>query len=65
MADRVRWRKSSYSGGGDGNACVEVASGRTRVGIRDSKAPGRAALTIPAAGFTVFLEALKSPTSMP
>ncbi|MEU0477049.1 DUF397 domain-containing protein [Streptomyces olivaceus] len=60
MADRVHWRKSSYSGGGDGNACVEVASGHPRVGIRDSKTPGEATLNIPAAAFTAFVEALKN-----
>jgi hypothetical protein len=53
------WQKSSYSGGGDGNACVEVADRRTHIAIRDSKAPARATLTFPSTAFTPFIEALK------
>ncbi|MET8897213.1 DUF397 domain-containing protein [Streptomyces albogriseolus] len=56
-----RWRKSSYSGSGDGNACVEVAPRRTRIAIRDSKAPSRAILTVPASAFAAFVDALKRP----
>ncbi|GAB3277897.1 hypothetical protein GCM10027589_03800 [Actinocorallia lasiicapitis] len=33
------WRKSSYSDDGIGSACVEVAVGSGRVGVRDSKRP--------------------------
>jgi hypothetical protein len=53
------WRKSSFSGSGDGNNCVEVADSPTHISIRDSKAPARAALTFPAGVFAVFLDALK------
>lgn len=53
------WRKSSYSGGGDGNACVELARTPTLTAVRDSKAPARATLTFPAAAFGPFIEALK------
>ncbi|MFI8236313.1 DUF397 domain-containing protein [Streptomyces sp. NPDC085866] len=53
------WRKSSYSGPDDGNACVEIANSPTHIGIRDSKAPARATLTFPADAFTPFIEALK------
>ncbi|WP_143664330.1 DUF397 domain-containing protein, partial [Streptomyces murinus] len=31
------WRKSSYSGPGDGDACVEIADTPTHVSVRDSK----------------------------
>jgi hypothetical protein len=55
------WRKSSYSGGGDGNNCVESASHSFRVAIRDSKIPARATLTFPAGAFTAFIETLKTP----
>jgi hypothetical protein len=51
MTTPGNWRKSSYSGGGDGNDCVEIANSRTHVAIRDSKAPADA--------FTTFVEALK------
>ncbi|WP_330461828.1 DUF397 domain-containing protein [Streptomyces sp. NBC_00820] len=57
------WRKSSYSGGGDGNNCVEIATRPTRIAIRDSKAPDRATVTIPAEAFTPFVEALKKTPS--
>ncbi|MEU2051744.1 DUF397 domain-containing protein [Streptomyces bungoensis] len=53
------WRKSSYSGEGDGNECVEVADSPSRIAVRDSKDPARATLTFPAEVFTPFIEALK------
>lgn len=54
------WRKSSYSGAGDGDSCVEIANDLTQVAIRDSKTPARATLTFPTGAFTPFLDALKS-----
>ncbi|MET9448891.1 DUF397 domain-containing protein [Streptomyces cinerochromogenes] len=62
MTQAVHWRKSSYSGGGDGNTCVEVAHLDTHISVRDSKAPARAALTFPAPAFASFIEALKAAT---
>ncbi|NMO36902.1 DUF397 domain-containing protein [Streptomyces sp. GMY01] len=59
MFTPTTWRKSSYSGGGDGNNCVEIATSPTRAAVRDSKAPGRATLTFPAPAFLTFLETLK------
>ncbi|MFG2356035.1 DUF397 domain-containing protein [Streptomyces sp. NPDC048521] len=53
------WRKSSYSGPGDGNECVEIANTPTHVAVRDSKTPTRAPLAFPAPAFAAFLEALK------
>ncbi|MFF1275660.1 DUF397 domain-containing protein [Streptomyces marokkonensis] len=53
------WRKSSYSGEGDGNNCVEIATSPTRTAVRDSKAPARATLTFPAPAFACFLAGLK------
>ena len=53
------WRKSSYSGPGDGNECVEIATTPTHTAIRDSKVPTRATLTFPTPTFVAFLEALK------
>ncbi|MFI1000650.1 DUF397 domain-containing protein [Streptomyces galbus] len=52
------WRKSSYSGEGDGNECVEMATTPTRTAVRDSKDPTRATLTFPTASFAAFLRAL-------
>ncbi|HLV72765.1 uncharacterized protein DUF397 [Actinomadura hallensis] len=34
-----RWRKSTHSGGDEGN-CVEVANLGDHIAIRDSKVPG-------------------------
>ncbi|MEV5488201.1 DUF397 domain-containing protein [Streptomyces bobili] len=54
------WRRSSYSGGGQGDACVEVADLRTHIAIRDSKTPARATLTFRAPTFATFVRTLKS-----
>jgi hypothetical protein len=54
------WQKSSYSGGDQGDACVEVAHRHTHIAIRDSKTPARAILTFPSTTFTSFLQHLKS-----
>lgn len=56
------WRKSTYSGSGDGNACVEIANLHTRVAIRDSKAPANGTLSIPVGLFTAFISNLKADT---
>ncbi|MFI1564014.1 DUF397 domain-containing protein [Streptomyces sp. NPDC020490] len=53
------WRKSSYSGPGDGDSCVEIATGPARISVRDSKTPARATLTFPAEAFAAFVGALK------
>ncbi|MER6024596.1 DUF397 domain-containing protein [Streptomyces sp. NPDC001851] len=53
------WRKSSFSGGGQGDACVEVAHLHTHIAIRDSKTPARATLTFPPTTFASFINALK------
>jgi hypothetical protein len=51
--------KSSYSGG-DGGQCVEVALGLAgAVPVRDSKAPDRAVLSFPAAGWTSFVRSVR------
>ncbi|WP_201301940.1 DUF397 domain-containing protein [Streptomyces tendae] len=59
------WRKSSHSGPGDGNECVEIATSATHVAVRDSKAPARATLTFPRAAFTRFLTAMTEPEGNP
>ncbi|MEV6829197.1 DUF397 domain-containing protein [Amycolatopsis sp. NPDC051102] len=51
------WRKSSYSGGNNGN-CVEVAPDTELVGVRDSKAPASGELAVPAEAWTTFLRQL-------
>ncbi|MFE2064518.1 DUF397 domain-containing protein [Streptomyces sp. NPDC059467] len=59
------WRKSSYSGPGDGDSCVEIANSATRISIRDSKDPAAGSLTFPAASFAPFIDALKDDAPRP
>jgi hypothetical protein len=59
MSTPTSWKKSSHSGGGEGNDCVEVADQDTHIALRDSKAPARATLTFPATAFAPFIDALK------
>ncbi|MGW4547560.1 DUF397 domain-containing protein [Streptomyces violaceorubidus] len=49
------WRKSSHSGPGDGNECVEIATSTTHVAVRDSKAPAYGTLTLPIEVFATFV----------
>ncbi|RSN48802.1 DUF397 domain-containing protein [Streptomyces sp. WAC 04229] len=58
-----RWLKSSFSGGGDGNTCVEVAPLQSHVAIRDSKNPAHGTLTVPLASFTALVRSLKTPVN--
>ncbi|MFE1800950.1 DUF397 domain-containing protein [Streptomyces sp. NPDC059517] len=53
------WRKSSYSGPGDGDSCAEMSDRGTHIAVRDSKAPAHGTLTFPLGVFTLFVEALK------
>ncbi|MER6424222.1 DUF397 domain-containing protein [Streptomyces sp. NPDC001137] len=62
MTTPDNWRKSSYSGGADGNNCVEIAHLHGRVAIRDSKAPANGTLSIPVGLFTAFISNLKADT---
>ncbi|MFF1722300.1 DUF397 domain-containing protein [Streptomyces sviceus] len=55
----MNWRKSTYSGGGDGDTCVEIAPLPTRIAVRDSKAPARATLSFPTPAFTALIDHLK------
>jgi hypothetical protein len=57
------WQKSSFSGGDEGDACVEVAHVDDHIAIRDSKAPARATLAFRADAFVPFVNALKGATS--
>ncbi|MFI8069661.1 DUF397 domain-containing protein [Streptomyces sp. NPDC086033] len=52
----MNWRKSIYSGGGEGNTCVEIAEAGPRIAVRDSKAPARAALSFPTPAFTALID---------
>ncbi|MFI7404696.1 DUF397 domain-containing protein [Streptomyces sp. NPDC049541] len=62
MTAPAQWKKSSFSGGGEGNDCVEIANLHSRVAIRDSKVPAQGPLTFPAGTFTAFISDLKADT---
>lgn len=39
MTTPINWQKSSYSGGGDGNNCLEIATSATVLLLRESDEP--------------------------
>lgn len=55
------WFKSSYSGGNDGNSCVEIAITPRTVHVRDSKhVPGRGPrLALPPESWAAFVSRLR------
>jgi hypothetical protein len=60
----VQWRKSSYSGGQDGDECVEVADGMAEfVPVRDSKTPLASELVFAQSAWCTFVVALKNGTA--
>ncbi|MBC6447142.1 DUF397 domain-containing protein [Actinokineospora sp. HBU206404] len=52
---RGRWRKSTFSGGGDSTDCVEVSLTLDRAGIRDSKNATGPTVTVTAQTWSVFV----------
>ena len=59
MSSAIRWRKSSFSGGG-GAQCVELACVDGGSAVRDSKAPGAGALVFSRCAFGAFLTGVKA-----
>jgi hypothetical protein len=57
----ITWRKSSYSGGVNDNACVELASLPTAVAVRDSKNPHLGNLSLSMRQFAGLVDRLKRP----
>ena len=55
----ARWRKSTYSGGGSEDTCVEVAYSGGAVGVRDSKDPGTAPLIFTPGEWDAFVGGAK------
>ncbi|WP_328770988.1 DUF397 domain-containing protein [Streptomyces sp. NBC_00286] len=47
MTTPDNWQKSSFSGGGEGNACVELASTPTTIHLRESDTPTTQLTTTP------------------
>jgi hypothetical protein len=52
------WRKSTYSDG-NGGECVELASDSGVILVRDTTNPTAATLSVPAAAWRRFTDALK------
>jgi hypothetical protein len=48
MTTPYTWQKSSFSGGGEGNACVELATTPTTLHLRESDDPATVLTTTPA-----------------
>ena len=59
MNTSTRWRKSTHSGGNEGE-CVELAEIDGHIGIRDSKNPASGHLTLTRQRFTSLLAHLAS-----
>ena len=59
MAQAARWQKSSFSEGGDGNTCVELAATPTTLHLRESDAPDTE-LTTTAGSLTHLIYGVKS-----
>lgn len=55
----TEWRKSSYSGGLNDDACVELAKLTDRVGVQDSKNPGGGRLELRREPFAGLLKRVK------
>ena len=58
---RVRWRKSSFSGGGGDEACVEVALVGSATALRDSKNAAGPVLVLPTNAWNALLHRAISP----
>ncbi|MGV9884999.1 DUF397 domain-containing protein [Streptomyces sp. NPDC003006] len=54
------WQKSTYSGGGDGNECVELARATGTLLLRESDDPDRV-ITLTPHTLTALLGKLQSP----
>jgi hypothetical protein len=57
-AFELAWFKSSYSGGNDGESCVEIAVGPGTVHVRDSKNVKGPRFTVTPAAWTGFVHQL-------
>ncbi len=55
----IEWQKSSFSGGADGNSCVELTCGDAALLLRESDDPGRILRVVPS-GFAGVVQWQKS-----
>ena len=59
MTHALHWQKSTFSGGGEGNTCVELAATRTTLHLRESDTPGTE-LTTTTAPLTHLIRSIKA-----
>ncbi|MEV0263116.1 DUF397 domain-containing protein [Streptomyces sp. NPDC050617] len=59
MPAELNWQKSSFSGGGDGNSCVELVAVDGKIWLRESEAP-RAIVTAAPAALRAFVRSVKA-----
>ncbi|MGW0829392.1 DUF397 domain-containing protein [Streptomyces prunicolor] len=59
MTHALHWQKSTFSGGGEGNTCVELAATPTTLHLRESDTPN-AQLTTATAPLTHLIRGIKS-----
>ncbi|MFI0443827.1 DUF397 domain-containing protein [Actinomadura sp. 6N118] len=52
----TEWRKSSHSGSGNDDVCVEVARLPEAIGVRDSKDPGGGQLELGSRSFAALVQ---------
>ena len=55
----IEWRKSSYSGSGNDDVCVEVARLPEGIGVRDSRNPDGGRLEFGRGGFAKLVTRVK------
>ncbi|MCX5524628.1 DUF397 domain-containing protein [Streptomyces bobili] len=59
MPRLLDWQKSSFSGGGEGNACLELATSAHALQLRESDDPTTTLTTTPA-GLQALIHSLKT-----
>ncbi|MFI7499308.1 DUF397 domain-containing protein [Streptomyces sp. NPDC049687] len=56
----TQWQKSTYSGGAEGNECVELARADNELLLRESDDPTRM-IRLPPVALTALLQRLRAP----
>ncbi|MCX5525327.1 DUF397 domain-containing protein [Streptomyces bobili] len=64
MSPTLHWQKSSFSGGGADEDCLEIAAAPTTLHLRESDTPGTTLSPTPTA-LTALLTAVKAGTTSP
>ena len=59
MNHALRWQKSTFSGGGEGNTCVELSATPTTLHLRESDTPGMV-LTTTVTALANLLEGIRT-----